>query len=187
MNSLRRPYQYLVAMLCRLDKEPDATQFPFSYIPLIYFYAYLGTSFNWADILSRNLTTAISIGKQSQPGTFPNFHVSSYLMDIMCIAHKYPNIGWSWFHIDPTIHIYYKVLWEHKYHVEYWIICEHFLASLYEFIFCTTLPCMTDKAIEVIKRFGDWYLMEHGTYIRIYGVMKPPHLSPWFVPDKIVL
>jgi hypothetical protein len=47
--------------------------------------------------------------------------------------------------------------------------------------------CMTDKAIVVIKRFGDWYLMEHGTYIRIYGMMNPPHLLPRFVPNKLVL
>jgi hypothetical protein len=36
-SALRRPYQYLVAMLCRLYGEPDATQFPLSYMPLIYF------------------------------------------------------------------------------------------------------------------------------------------------------
>jgi hypothetical protein len=46
---------------------------------------------------------------------------------------------------------------------------------------------MTDKAITVIRRIGDWYLMEHGTYIRIYGAMKPPHLLPRFIPDKLVL
>jgi hypothetical protein len=113
--------------------------------------------------------------------------MSSYLLDIMCIAHKYPNMGWSWFPVDVAIHIYCKVLWEHKYRTYYQRICEHFLAPLYEFIFCTSPPCMTDKAITVIRRIGDWYLMEHGTYIRIYGAMKPPHLLPRFVPDKLVL
>jgi hypothetical protein len=29
--------------------------------------------------------------------------------------------------------------------------------------------------------------MEHGTYIRVYGVMKSPYLLPRFVPDKLVL
>ena len=29
--------------------------------------------------------------------------------------------------------------------------------------------------------------MEHGTYIRIYNAMKPPHLLPRFVPDKLFL
>jgi hypothetical protein len=46
---------------------------------------------------------------------------------------------------------------------------------------------MTDKEMEVIRRIGDWYLMEHDTYIRVYGAMKPPHLLPQFVPDNIVL
>ena len=29
--------------------------------------------------------------------------------------------------------------------------------------------------------------MENGTYIRVYGAMKSPHLLSWFVPDKLVL
>jgi hypothetical protein len=45
---------------------------------------------------------------------------------------------------------------------------------------------MIDNAIAVIRRIGDWYLMEHDTYIRIYGAMKPPHLLPRFVPNKLV-
>jgi hypothetical protein len=104
--------------------------------------------------------------------------MSSYLLDIMCIAHQYPNMGWKWKPSDEPIHVYCKVLWEHKYITKYQNICEHFLAPLYEFIFCKTTPCMTDKAIAVIKRIGDWYLMEHGTYIRVYGATKPPIFSP---------
>jgi hypothetical protein len=46
---------------------------------------------------------------------------------------------------------------------------------------------MTNKALAIIRRIGDWYLMEHGTYIRIYGAMKAPHLLPRYVPDKLVL
>jgi hypothetical protein len=46
---------------------------------------------------------------------------------------------------------------------------------------------MTNKALAVIRRIGDWYLMEHGTYIRIYRATKAPHLLPRFVPDKLVL
>jgi hypothetical protein len=46
---------------------------------------------------------------------------------------------------------------------------------------------MKNKAIAVIRRIEDWYLMEHDTYIRIYGAMKPPHLLPWFIPEKLVL
>jgi hypothetical protein len=46
---------------------------------------------------------------------------------------------------------------------------------------------MTNKAIVVIKRIRDWYLMENDTCIQVYGTMKSPHLLPWFVLDMIVL
>jgi hypothetical protein len=29
--------------------------------------------------------------------------------------------------------------------------------------------------------------MEHDTYIKVYGAMKPPHMLPGFMSDKIVL
>jgi hypothetical protein len=58
--SLRRPYQYLVSMLCRLYEKPNATQFSLSYMPLIYYCAHEGTSFNWDDILSESLRRVIS-------------------------------------------------------------------------------------------------------------------------------
>jgi hypothetical protein len=61
----------MVAMLCRLYGEPDATHFPLSYIPLIYFCADVGASFNWADILSENLKDVISTVTQAQPGASP--------------------------------------------------------------------------------------------------------------------
>jgi hypothetical protein len=135
----------MVSMLCRLYGEKDASQFSLSYMPLIYYCMDEGLSFNWDDILSSNLTEAITAVVEAQPGTFPSFHMSSYLMDIMCVSHQYPNMGWKWKPSDESIHIYCKVLWEHKYKMEYQKICEHFLAPLYEFIFCTPTPCMTDK------------------------------------------
>lgn len=46
---------------------------------------------------------------------------------------------------------------------------------------------MIDKAIAVIKIIENWYLMEHNTYIRVYGAIKPPHPLPRFVPDKLIL
>jgi hypothetical protein len=64
-TNLRRPYQYMVAMLCRLYEEHDATHFPLSYMPLIYFCADVGASFNWAYILYENLKYDISIVTQA--------------------------------------------------------------------------------------------------------------------------
>jgi hypothetical protein len=46
---------------------------------------------------------------------------------------------------------------------------------------------MIDKAIIIIKRIMDWYLMEHNTYLKVYGAMKSLHLVPRFVLDRLVL
>jgi hypothetical protein len=86
----------MVVMLCRLYGESDASKFPLSYMPLIYHCVDKGLSFNWDEILSTNLAEAITIVVEAPPGTFPYFHMSLYLIDIMCIAHKYPNMGWAW-------------------------------------------------------------------------------------------
>jgi hypothetical protein len=106
-------------------------------------------------MLSTNLTESITIVKNIELGTFLNFPMSSYLLDIMCVAHQYPKMGWECQLIDLSIHIYYKVLWEHKYKLEYHNICDHFVVPLYEFIFCVTTPCMMDKALAIIINIGD--------------------------------
>jgi hypothetical protein len=96
-------------------------------------------------------------------------------------------MGWGWQPIDLSIHVYFQVLWDNNYKTKYQNICEHFLAPLYEFIFCTHAPCMIDKAIVVIKIFINWYLMEHGTYIRVYRSIKSCNLLPQFIQDRLVL
>jgi hypothetical protein len=186
-TELKTPYQYIVAMLCRLYGKKNASKFTFSLMPLIYYCTNEGLEFNWADILSGNLAEAIAFVKHTPPEKFPEFHMSSYLLDIMCVAHQYPKMCWAWQPTKPSIHIYCKVLWEHKYRTKYHQICNHFFAPLYESIFCAPAPCMTNKALSIIQNIGDWYLMEHGTYIRVYGATKAPHLLPRFVPDKLVL
>lgn len=102
----------MVAMLCRLYGEQDASLFSLSYMPLMYYCVGEGLWFNWDDILLINLIKAITAIVEAQSGTFPSFHMSSYLMDIMCVAHQYPKMGWKWQPSDEAIHIYCKVLWE---------------------------------------------------------------------------
>jgi len=45
-TTLRNPYQYMVAMLCRLYRDPYASKFPLSYMPLIHYCAVEGSPFN---------------------------------------------------------------------------------------------------------------------------------------------
>jgi hypothetical protein len=142
-TSLRTPYQYIVVMLCRLYGEQDASKFTLSLMPLIYYCVDEGSSFNWVDILSTTLTESITVVKETSPGQFPSFHMSSYLLDIMCVRHQYPKMGWAWKPTDLSMHIYCKVLWEHKYMMKYHMICDHFLAPLYELIFYA--PAVYDR------------------------------------------
>jgi hypothetical protein len=186
-TDLKTPYQYIVALLCRLYGKKNASTFTFSLMPLIYYCTNEGIEFNWSDILSRNLAAAIAFVKHTSPKQFPEFHMCSYLLDIMCVSNRYPKMCWAWQPTNPSIHIYCKVLWEHRYRTEYDHICNHFFAPLYESIFCAPAPCMANKALSILQNIGDWYLLEHGTYIRVYGATKAPHLLPRFVPDKLVL
>ena len=49
---------------------------------------------------------------------------------------------------------------------------------LYTLIFLNECNCMSEEAFKVIQEFGDYYLMEDGLYIRMYGGSKTPSLLP---------
>jgi hypothetical protein len=94
-TTLRRPYLYMVDILYMLYGEQDASHFSLSCMPLIHYFMDEGLSFNWDGILLANLAEAITTVVEAQSRIFPSFHMSSYLMDIMCISHQYPNMGWK--------------------------------------------------------------------------------------------
>jgi hypothetical protein len=76
--------------------EMDAQKFKVSWVPLIHYITTSRSSFNWDDILSSTLTQAISATKHMAPRKYPIFHMSSYLLDIMCLVHAYLEMGWDW-------------------------------------------------------------------------------------------
>jgi hypothetical protein len=47
------------------------------------------------DILLANLIKSIAIVKESNPRTFSDFHMSSYLLGIIYMMHQYPKMGWA--------------------------------------------------------------------------------------------
>jgi hypothetical protein len=92
-NALRNFYQYMVSMLCRLYGEKYAFNFSLSYMPLVYHCAERGSSFNKEEIILENPEKSITTVVEAHPRAFPIFHISSYLIDIMYVAHQYPNMG----------------------------------------------------------------------------------------------
>jgi hypothetical protein len=91
-NLFRMPYQYVVVMIYRLYGVPDASKLPMTWVPLIYYIVDVELTFNWSDILSTSLEEAIRTVKTTVPGKFPSFHMSSYLLDMVCIFHAYPQM-----------------------------------------------------------------------------------------------
>jgi len=130
-NLLRMSYQYGVVMLCRLYGELDASKFTLNWEPLVYYIVGIRSTFNWDDILLESLEDATRAVKETTPGKFPRFHMSSYLLEMVCVYHEYPKIGWEWQPIDLPIHIYCKVIWEHKYKKKYHNFFYHFLVPLF--------------------------------------------------------
>jgi hypothetical protein len=60
--------------------------------------------------------------------------------------------------MEAPIHVYYHILWEHKFKIHYTNICEKFIAPMYKIIFCKLARCMTEKAMQAIGEVGDWYV-----------------------------
>ena len=45
---------------------------------------------------------------------------------------------------------------------------------------------MSEKAWQVIEEYADYYLMEDGLYIRMYGCSRAPSLLPKYATDYVV-
>jgi hypothetical protein len=54
-SSLKLPYYYALAMLCRFHEEPDAQKFKISWVPLLYYVTSLESSLTCAYILPSTL------------------------------------------------------------------------------------------------------------------------------------
>ena len=44
-------------------------------------------------------------------------------MNVMCASLEFPSLGWKWESNLPSIHVYYKMLWETKHKEDYELIC----------------------------------------------------------------
>ena len=108
-------------------------------------------------------------------------------MDVMCASMESPSLEWKWEPSLPSVHVYYKMLWENKYKDDYDQICINFFPTLYETLFGEEIPCLSLVGQALVKELGDWYMTSTEVYIRIAGSTKPPHWLPHFVPDSLLL
>ena len=105
----------------------------------------------------------------------------------MCVSIEFPSLGWKWEPSLPSMHVYFKMLWEKKYKENYELICNGLFSTLYQAFFGEEVPCLSLQGKKIVKEYGDWYMTPEKEYIRIYGSTKPPHWLPHLVPDTLLL
>ena len=79
-------------LLNKIYGRANGKFYKFGWITLIYHIAMKGTLFNWADIISKNLSTSI---KASQEGLHLNkyeFYMPSFLVDSILYHHQFEGI-----------------------------------------------------------------------------------------------
>lgn len=116
-----------------------------------------------------------------------NFYMSFYIMDSMCRGHNFPSMNWEWKGSSPLVHIYYLELWEARYKYDYENTYNNFLAPLRTFVTCQPTSCISQDAMDVVSKTGDWYVSYSRVYFHIHGSMKALHQLPHYILDRIML
>ena len=129
----KEPYSLLVAMLCRLYDLPNCSMFKYEWDPIAHHVLATGHSFLWASMLSLELKISIQEYQKATARNKPNFFLSAFIYDILCVEFKYPNLGWKWSFSAPLVPIYYSELWDTNYATRFYDICQYFLGTIYFF------------------------------------------------------
>ena len=104
--------------------------------------------------------------------------MGSFLIYCILCFHLFERLNCTWKGEKAPIYASYQILWGHKYHNYYKLICEEFLIPLYQLIFLEEYKCLSKGALESIKEFRDYFFAEEGMYLRMYGGTKAPSLLP---------
>jgi len=110
-------------MLCHIFGLANTQKFSEELVPLIE-----ATSDNyimdWETILSNNLSMQIRNYRQKcnvLVGKTPPFYMHAYIMVFVCLSYYFSSLGWKWTNEYSTpIHIYFDILWESKYHLNFY-------------------------------------------------------------------
>lgn len=58
---------------------------------------------------------------------------------------------------------------------------------IHQAVFDKRVPRLSDEVKIDIFPIGRWFGEEMFTYVRVFGSMEPPHVLPWYVPDKVLV
>lgn len=111
----------------------------------------------------------------------------AYLLD--GTKHEFLALEWKCTYTKeiPLTGVYYKIIQETSYKVVYARVIEFFIIALYELIFGIEAPCMMNQEKGVIADITYSLASPQGTFIRVYGAYKIPHLMSFFITNKVVI
>ena len=173
-------------MFCRLYGLPNCSLFKAQWHPMANHILLTGHSFNLAQILSLNLRKKIEKHEKTPDNRKPYFYMSGFVMDAFCASTSFLALNWNWTHKYPPVHIYCADMWDYNFVPRVYVLYDLFLGSMYFKIFKADTPPFSKSARELISMFGDWYVGEYFSYIRIWG-RNIVHTLPKIVPDRMVL
>ena len=152
----------------------------------MYYVAMKGTIFNWDNIVANNLSTTIISSQEGLHQNKSEFYMGSFFIDCILCFRPFERLNYTWKGEKAPIYAAYQILWGHKYHNYYKLICEEFLIPLYQLIFLEEYKCLSEGTRESIKEFEDYFFSEEGTYLRMYGGTKAPSFMHRYAIDYIV-
>jgi hypothetical protein len=104
-----------MALISRLYGEKDCSKFSEAWMPLAYIVAISGRSFNWGAIISKQLSIYVQQFQMPKEGEAPNFHMASYLLDVICARNVFVDMNLRWHVVELPVHVYFIILWENRY------------------------------------------------------------------------
>ena len=160
-------------MLNMIFNRDDGIFYNIGWIPLIYHVTMEGTIFNWSYILANSLSSCITATQEGFLYWKFEFYMGSFLINSILFLNPFERLNYSWKEGKSPIFLAYQLLWTHKYHISYKLICEELLIPLYQLIFLSECKCMYEGAWEAIMEYGDYLFSKEETYLRMYGGTKP--------------
>ena len=103
-------------------------------------------------------------------------------MDALCVCTSFPALNWNWSEKSPPVDIYCVDMWDNNFIPRVYELGDLSLESMYFKIFKANALAFSQNARELISVYGDWYVGEYFSYIRIWG-SNIVHLLPRIVSD----
>lgn len=129
----------------------------------------------------------LKVKKNSHLGLAQGFHLSTYLLHVVCAFSPFPWMNWNFSIFSSPIHTYCSILWVMRFMDWFYHIGDNFLVPLHRLLFGFPPPRFSKSAESTLKEIVDWYVFEKYSYIRVYGYHDSPHTLPTFIPNRFVL